>query len=86
MSISKTGLVGRSRPKNKKRAQKQAVAIAYSMANRENFAASEIEIQNDTMLDNISGFRLMGGIIIATLLIDYALKSDMFKGGLKSDN
>ena len=81
-----TGLVGRSRPKNKKRAQKQAVAIAYSMANRENFAASEIEIQNDTMLDNISGFRLMGGIIIATLLIDYALKSDMFKGGLKSDN
>ena len=82
----KTGMVGRSTPKNKRMAQKQAIAIAYSMAHRENFAASEMEIQNDSMKDTLSGFRLLGGMIIATLLIDYALKAEMFKGGLRWDN
>ena len=82
----KNDLVGRSKPRNKKAAQKQAVAIAYSMAERENFAASEMEMHNDSLAETVSGFKLMGSIIIATLFIDYALKTDMFKGGLKRDN
>jgi hypothetical protein len=82
----KTGMVGRSTPINKRMAQKQAIAIAYSMAHRENFAASEIEIQNDSIKDTVSGFRLMGGMIIAIFLIDYALKTEIFKEGLKWDN
>ena len=81
-----TGRVGRSTPKNKRLAQRQAIAIAYSMSQRENFAASEIEIQNDSIKDTLSGFRLLGGMIIATLLIDFALKTEMFKEGLKWDN
>ena len=80
------GMIGRSKPRNKKAAQKQAVAIAYSMAERENFAASEMEMHNDSLAETVSGFKLMGSIIIATLFIDYALKTDMFKGGLKRDN
>ena len=80
------GMIGRSKPRNKKAAQKQAVAIAYSMAERENFAASEMEMYNDSLAETVSGFKLMGSIIIATLFIDYALKTDMFKGGLKRDN
>ena len=80
------GMIGRSKPLNKKAAQKQAVAIAYSMAERENFAASEMELYNDSLAETVSGFKLMGSIIIATLFIDYALKTDMFKGGLKRDN
>lgn len=82
----KTGMVGRSTPQNRKKAQKQAVAIAYSMANRQTFSATEGEIQNDLLNDAVSGFRLMGGIIVATLLIDYALKIDLFKEGLKRAN
>lgn len=81
-----TGMVGRSKPRNRRDAQKQAVAIAYSMADRQIFAATEREIQNDMLADTVSGFRLMGGIIIATLFIDYALKINMFGRGLKSDN
>ena len=80
------GMIGRSKPRNKKAAQKQAVAIAYSMAERENFAASEMEMYNDSLAETVSGFKLMSSIIIATLFIDYALKTDMFKGGLKRDN
>ncbi len=82
----KTGMIGRSTPTNKRMAQKQAIAVAYSMAHRENFAASEIEIQNDSIKDTVSGFRLMGGMIIAIFLIDYALKTEIFKGELKWDN
>lgn len=81
-----TGMVGRSTPLNRRAAQRQAVAIAYSMAERENFAASEMEMHNDSLAETVSGFKLMGSIIIATLFIDYALKTDMFKGGLKRDN
>jgi len=80
------GMIGRSKPPNNKAAQKQAVAIAYSMAERENFAASEMELYNDSLAETVSGFKLMGSIIIATLFIDYALKTDMFKGGLKRGN
>ena len=80
------GMVGRSKPRNKKAAQRQAVAIAYSMAERENFAANDIEIQNDIFTESVSGFKLMSAIIIATVLIDYSIKTDMFKGGLKRDN
>ena len=67
----------------KVKSRKQAIAIAYSMAQTKTFAATEGEIQNDMLQDTIGGLRLMGGIIIATLLIDYALKIDMFKGGLR---
>lgn len=81
-----TGMVGRSTPRTRRKAQKQAVAIAYSMADRQIFAATEREIQNDILNDAVSGFRLMGGIIVATLLIDYALKIDLFKEGLKRGN
>tara|TARA_R100000908_G_scaffold6878_1_gene2525 strand:+ start:609 stop:980 length:372 start_codon:yes stop_codon:yes gene_type:complete len=80
------GMIGRSKPRNTKEAQKQAVAIAYSMAERENFAASEMELYNDSLAETVSGFKLMGSIIIATLFIDYVLKTDIFKGGLKRDN
>lgn len=81
-----TGMVGRSTPRNRRKAQKQAVAIAYSMANRQMFAATEAELQTDRLNDTVSGFRLMGSIIVATLLIDYALKIDLFKEGLKRGN
>lgn len=81
-----TGMIGRSTPLNRRAAQRQAVAIAYSMAERENFAASEMEMHNDSLAETVSGFKLMGSIIIATLFIDYALKTNMFKGGLKRDN
>jgi len=81
-----TGMVGRSKPRNKRKAHKQAVAIAYSMADRQTFAATESELQTDVLNDKVSGFRLMGSIIIATLLIDYALKIDLFKEGLKRGN
>jgi hypothetical protein len=84
--FDETGMVGRSAPRNRRKAQKQAVAIAYSMADRQTFAATEGELQNDMLTDAVSGFRLMGGIIVATLLIDYALKTNMFKEGLKWDN
>ena len=84
--FDETGMVGRSAPRNRRKAQKQAVAIAYSMADRQTFAATEGELQNDMLNDAVSGFRLMGGIIVATLLIDYALKTNMFKEGLKWDN
>ena len=75
-----------SKLKKEGRSQKQAVAIAYSMADRQTFAATDGEIQNDILNDAVSGFRLMGGIIVATLLIDYALKIDLFKEGLKRGN
>ncbi len=81
-----TGMVGRSKPRNKRNAQKQAVAIAYSMADRQTFAATESELQTEVLNDKVSGFRLMGGIIVATLMIDYALKIDLFKEGLKRAN
>ncbi len=81
-----TGMVGRSTPRNRRKAQKQAVAIAYSMADRQMFAATEAELQTDRLNDTVSGFRLMGSIIVATLLIDYALKIDLFKEGLKRGN
>ena len=81
-----TGMVGRSTPLNRRAAQRQAVAIAYSMAERENFAANDIEVQNDIFTESVSGFKLMSAIIIATVLIDYSIKTDMFKGGLRRDN
>lgn len=81
-----TGMVGRSTPRNRRKAQKQAVAIAYSMADRQMFAATEAELQTDRLNDTVSGFRLMGSIIVATILIDYALKIDLFKEGLKRGN
>ncbi len=78
-----TGKIGRSTPRTRRAAQKQAIAIAYSMAQTQTFAATEGEIQNDILQDTIGGLRLMGGIIIATLFIDYALKTNLFKGGLR---